>query len=501
MVSLIILASLMPSFILLIGAILILFMNDRINRKLLSSFIILLAFIMNTMLLGFYIGYGLIEREFYLNLTSGTFIISEIILLLGLIVNLFSKEEIVNIVNENLFDGIILIILLGMIGTTISSNLLVIVSWFILVIVLIGIIFYFGDYPKEFRLLKNYFLGVGISIILLFSASYLIYLEFGTLILTEIKLLEMSGINNVIISLLLLFGIGIPCGLFPFSIYHLKNYYHDSSYTNLFLFSIFSYVNIFVLIRVLNIFTFNLIFNGLFLMVISGIGLIISLIYVLTELFTSLDGDTFSIKKLFGFSISADFNMFLLFASFLVFLGPLEMTNSYMNILIFYLLMVISIKALIFYTFFPIMRETHDDNLKLLGQFQEKYKSFGNILLIAALILSLPLSILSFIAFPSIFSTEGIIEMSLYSLLSFLIIVLYIIYLSITLIFISITRVQIYFSDKPRYIERESVKNISANHYLPIIIIFIIIGLLNIMFLLGNNIFYLIFKSFLIIID
>ena len=501
MISIIVLASLTPVFILLIGSLLVTFMDDRINRKLLSTFIIFLALLMNSILLGFYMLLDLTERDFYLNLGTGTFLIIEFILLIGLIVTLFSKEEIVNIVNENLFDGFILILLIGMIGTIISSNILVIFSSFILVVALIGVIFYFGNYPKEFNLLKLYFIGIVISILLLSIASYLIFVEFGSLILTEIKILEISDTSNIFITVLLLLGIGIPCGLFPFSISHLKNYYQDSSYTNLLLFSLFSFVNVFLIIRVLNAFSFNLLTNGVIIMIISGIGLIISVVSILTELFTSLDGDTFSIKKIFGYSICSDFNMFLLLSSFMVFLTPVVLGQTYMNLLIFYFLILISVKILIFYTFFPIMLETYDDNLKLLGDFWTKYKIFGIILFISGFIISIPLSFISLNTLLTVFSIESIIGVSIFSMISFIIFIFYLVYLVITLIFISICFIQIYFSNKPRYIEREVIKVVNSNHYIPIIIIILMIGLLNIVFLLGNNIFYSIFKSFFLFIE
>ncbi len=336
MSSLIVLGSLAPLIVLIIGTILIFFLEDSAIRKYLTLTIVSAALIINTGLLIFFSLSDIIQRDFYLNLEKGTFLLIEIILLMGLIVSLFSREEVVNIANENYHDGLILTILLGLIGMVISSNIISIFSCFIVVMVLIGVIFYFGDYPKEFQLLRLFFLGIGLSTIMLFFASFLIYQEFGSLILTEIKIMSINDTSNVLISLFLFLGIGIPCGLFPFSIYHLKNYYQDSSYTNLFLFSIFSYISFFVILRFLNAFPFSLPLNGIIIMVISSIGLIISLVFVLTELFTSLDGDTFSIKKLFGFSLVSDFNMFVLFASFIVFFPSLGINPSaYFNVLIF----------------------------------------------------------------------------------------------------------------------------------------------------------------------
>ncbi len=502
MFSITILASLTPLFILLIGILLITFMKDRQNRKSLSTLIIILSLLINTVLLfGFYLPLNIIERELDLNLNTGTFIVIEIILLIGLIISLFSKDEFVAIANENLFDGLILLILLGLIGTFISSNILSIFSCFVLVITLIGVIFYFGNYPKEYKLLKLYFIGVGFSILLIFIASFIIYLEFNTLVLTEIILLEMSDLSSVTLSILLLLAIGIPCGLIPFSIYHLKNYYQDSSYTTLLLFSTFCFSNMFLIIRILNVFAFSLVFNGILIMIFSAIGLIISMIFILSELFTSLDGDTFSLKKLFGFSICADFNMFLLLSSYLVFLTPLQMAPNYFNQLIFYLFMIGSIKILIFYTFYPLMLETYDDNLKLLGELKNKYGHFSMVFFSSGFLITIPLFALSSFNLLSIFSISGIQSISSLSLIALITFIIYILYLIITFIFISVSYVQIYFSNKPRYIERDVVKKINKNHYIPIIIIFIIIFNLILLSLLGDNVYFNMFRSFFLYIN
>ncbi len=142
MVSIIILASLMPVLILIAGIPLVLLIKERINRKMFTLFILFFALFLNSLLLGLYYYLNLIQRDYNLNLNTGTFFIIEIIFLMGLIVILFSKEEFVKIINENLFDGIILLILLGMIGTILSSNILAIFSSFILIMILMGIIFF-----------------------------------------------------------------------------------------------------------------------------------------------------------------------------------------------------------------------------------------------------------------------------------------------------------------------------------------------------------------------
>ncbi len=487
-----------PIYILIVGFFLIYFLNDRAYRKSFASLILFLALIMNsTILFGFYIPYNIIIRDYSLNLTVGTYILIEMILLLSTISFLFAKYEIANIKNENMMDSLLFLLILSLIGMIISSNLLVILSCFFVVIITLGIVFYFGDHPKEFQLLRTYFLAAGLSTLLLFTASYLIYVEFDTLIITDIKLMEPSNFINVVITTLLFLGIGIPCGLFPFSIYHLKNYYRDSSYTSLFMFSIFNAVNIFLLMRILNAFSLLLPINGVIIMIISAIGLIISMVFVLRELLTSIDGATYSIKKIYGYSLCGDFNLFLLLASYLVIVTRLELNAFYLNFLIFFVFFTIAIKSLIFYSYYPVMLETFDDNLKLLGEFNKKYKKFGFALGSSGLLISLPMSIFTLYIFFSMADAEAILSDSLYSTVTMVVIGFYIIYLLIFLTEISVSYVEMYFSNKPRFVERESIKNITKYDYSPIIIIFVLIGILIALFLLGNELFYSLFKSFL----
>ncbi len=493
-----VLFSFTPIYILIIGFFLVYFLNDRTYRKSFSALILLLALVMNSIVLfGFYIPYNLIIRDYNLNLTVGTYILIEMILLLSMISFIFAKHEIVNIKNENMMDGLLFLLILSLIGTIISSNLLAIFSCFFVVIIIIGVVFYFGNYPKEFRLLKMYFLAAGLSTLLLFIASIAIYVEFNTLIITEIKLIEPSKLVNFFITTLILLGIGIPCGLFPFSIYHLKNYYQDSSYTSLSMFSTFISVNIFLILRILNAFSYLLQINGVIVMILSSIGLIISMIFVLRELIASIDGGTYSIKKLYGYSLCSDYNLFLLFASYLVIVIGLDLTALYLNFLIFFVFFTIAIKALIFSTYYPVMLETYDDNLKLLGEFNKKYKKFGLTLGSSGLLISLPMSIFTLYIFFSIAGSESILNNSLYSTISSLLIGFYLIYIIISLTGISVSYIEMYFSNKPRYVERESIKSITKYDYAPIIIIFVLIGILATVFLLGNDLFYSLFKSYL----
>ena len=379
MPSILLLASFTPIFIILIGVLLLLNLDERINRNLLSTFLLGIALLLNTMLLIFYMLLDLRERSFALNFEPGTFFIFEIIMLLGLFTLMFTKHEMMNVVNERQMNSIIFLILLSLIGTVLTSNILITITCFSLALFFIGAFFYFGEFTKDFELLQWYFIGVGISVILLFFGSFFMIVETGTLLLTEILFLDLSPVSNFFITSLFILGFGIPCGLFPFFIFHLKNYFQDSSYSSLILyFNLISLTPV-ILLRSLSPFSFNHPPNGIFLLFVSTISLIISLIYILTELFTSLDGDTFSIKKIYGFSLCADFNMTLLFISYLTILNPLNNSIVYLNNVLFFLFSLTTLKILLLFSFFPIMLETFDDNFKLLGNFHEKYQKFSYI--------------------------------------------------------------------------------------------------------------------------
>lgn len=240
-------------------------------------------------------------------------------------------------------------------------------------------------------------------------------------------------------------------------------------------------------------------------MMFSVFGLIISLVFVLTELFTSLDGNTYSLKKLFGFSLVADFNMLIFLSSYFSTLIKVDtMMINFYNSIIFMILVIFIVKMLYLYGFYPVMIKTQDDNLKLLGKFWEENKNFGSALIISGLILSAPFSLISLFSLLNIFSAEKITSVSIYSFMGFSIISVFVIYLAVILILISISFIQVYFSNEPRYLERdlkEGVEKTNNVHYLPILGFTAILIVLFILFVFVNLFYYNIFKSFLLIID
>ena len=67
-----------------------------------------IVLIFNTLNLVVFIAYGITSTEFNLSLNMGTLFLSEIIIGLGIITVYFSKDELRGIVNEHIFDMLII---------------------------------------------------------------------------------------------------------------------------------------------------------------------------------------------------------------------------------------------------------------------------------------------------------------------------------------------------------------------------------------------------------
>jgi formate hydrogenlyase subunit 3/multisubunit Na+/H+ antiporter MnhD subunit len=478
-------------------AILNLVINKRKIRKLVIFYTLLLNLGLNSILFIFNIS-SLFKSTSIFSLSNGAFIIIELIYLLGLFLSIFSRSESKEYPSEKIVDCFILIIISSLIGLVISINLISFISCFLIAILSIGIIFFLADYKKEFNLLKLYFIGCIFTIACLVLLIIIIFLETNTLLLYELNNVEFSSITNTLLSLIFIIGIGIPFGMFPFFIYHLRDYFQNTSYTYLFLYSLVNYITTFSTLKIFQIFTFTLVFNGFLLFFLSSLSLLISLFYIITELFTSLDGNSYSLKKLFGYSVVSDFNIFILFSSFISLINSGDI-SFYVESLVFFLLIIMSNKFLIYYTFFPLMLETYDDNLKLFGNFRTKYKIFGRFLFVSGIILVFPLSFNGSFNILYLYNLDEVMINSLLKLMATLAFSLFIIYLSINLIFISIIYIQIYYSQNPEYQEREDLEGIRTFYLFPIPVLLALISTFIILFYFGNNIIFEWFKDFLLL--
>ncbi len=397
--------------------------------------------------------------------------------------------------NKGLYDFLVLIVIFGLIGIVLTTNVMSIILWFLFLYLIFGVIFFIDNFKKELELLKLYFIVLIISAICLIGATILIYLATGSLELGVIKGSQISEELSNFISIALYLGIGLLCGLVPFSIFHLKNFFQDNSYANLLLFSIFIYIIPFIVIKILSVLSPASLIISFTLMTLLILGIILSMVYIITELFTHIDGNTYSIKKIFGYSVVLDFNMVLLFFVFSNLLTT-SINEVFLNSIIYFLLIIFSVKLLIFYTLYPVIINTYEDNMKLLGGFKKEYRKFGTVILVSGLIIIFLLGFLFLNkALPILFNYE-VVSNSLYSLTASIVLTVYILFLIVILIFISTTFNYLYNQNEAQYLQRDNAKKMRSIDFMPIIVLFAIIIWLSLSYIFVDNFFYDLFKDF-----
>jgi len=293
-------------------------------------------------------------------------------------------------------------------------------------------------------------------------AALILYIDTGTFELSSLGNIALSEIARNLLSILIILGLGVPCGLFPFYVFHLKKYFQESDYFHFVILMTFNYISTIIIMRLLNSIMNSNSISLFIILIISGIGVVIAIYYIILELYTSHDGFTYSIKKLLGYSLICDSNLILLlFANFYLFPEPIR--NNLLNLLIFLYTSLIIIKLLLSYSFIVTANKSNEDNFRLLGNFWKENKIFGLLLFLSGLVLIFPVI---FTFFYSLFLYyELIISLlnSLVILISTITIILLIISLLIYLLFISHIFIQVYISTNVSYLERESSVKINKN--------------------------------------
>lgn len=390
------------------------------------------------------------------------YFLMSIIFLFQVIFSIFIKYTSKDFPNSFLFDTFSFLIFLGLLGIISSINFLTLISFFILIIIMMGMIFYFGEFRREFNLLKNYFISCGISIISLMFAALILYIDTGTFELNSLGNIALSEIARNLLSILIILGLGVPCGLFPFYIFHLKKYFQESDYFHFVILMTFNYISTIIIMRLLNSIMNSNSISLFIILITSGIGVIIAIYYIILELYTSHDGFTYSIKKLIGYSLICDSNLILLlFANFYLFPEPIR--NNLLNLLIFLYTSLIIIKLLLSYSFIVTANKSNEDNFRLLGNFWKENKIFGLLLFLSGLVLIFPVIFTFFYSLFLYYELIFSLLNSLVILISTITISLLIISLLIYLLFISHIFIQVYISTNVSYLERESSVKINKN--------------------------------------
>ncbi len=428
--------------IILVSGISIFFINEQKKRKKIIFWIISSSLIINTFSLFIALFMNLQFHEFYLIIDGNVLLIIEFILLGGMFYAILSKNNDKKSINMPIHDGISLLILAGIIGIVSSSHLLILISWFAFVLILLGVNLFYGEITIDFKNCIPYFLSIGISLVALSIFSIIIFLDTGTIYIIDIISIGVSSELNFICIILIIIGFGIPCGIFPFGVFHLKKVFQDGSYHNLLFYFMINYSIIFSLFRSFQFFEFLPLGYGLIVTIISILGIITFFYILLKELFFSLEEQSFSLKSIMGYSITGDFNNILMLLSISL-LRPGNIRETYLDGLFLIFSLFILIKMLILFALHPIILTYEDDPIR-----KEKDRIYSRLLqyllYLTGAIIAFPLSFYSFWILNEVSNVPEVQSNSAFTFLIVFIIVLHLLYNMISLITISTINLESY---------------------------------------------------------
>jgi hypothetical protein len=413
-----------------------------------------------------------------------------IIFLFQYIFSIFIKISSEEYPNAYLFDTFSLLIFLSLIGMVTSINFLTLISFFFLSSMLVGTIFYFGEFRKEFSLLKPYFLTCFLSVIILILTAFIFYFDTGTIQIYKVGAIILSDIASAIVPILLIIGMGIACGFFPFYIFHLKRYFQETDFFHLVIYMGFNFITLVSIMRILRtiiVINFIIIFICL---IFSGTGVVIATYYIILELYTSQDGFTYSPKKIIGYNIISDSNL-VLFLFMIFSLFPESYSGEMINLLGFLYVNLIIIKLLLSYSFLQVANVSYEDNIRFLGNFWKSNKTFGALLFLSGVLLIFPVSFFFILSILFYFETAFSLINSLISLVCIIGIILFIVSVLIDLLYTSHFFIQVYISKNSSYLEKESPKKLKYK-------IVNLIAIILIIFLVGNTLVYVLFPNWYI---
>jgi len=419
--------------VIIVCGISICFIKQQQVRKKIIFWIIFSSLIINTFSLFSALLMNLQFHEFYLIIDGNILLIVEFILLGGMYYAIIAKNK--KPINNPIYDGISLLILAGIMGIVSSSHLLILISWLAFVLILLGVNLFYGELAIDFKNYIPYFLSIGISLVSLYVFSIIIFLDTGTINIIEIINIGPSSELNLIYIPLIIIGFGIPCGIFPFGIFHLKKVFQDGSYYNLLFYFMINYSITFSLFRSFQFFESLSLGYGLIITVISILGIIIFFYNILKELFFSFEEQSFSLKKIMGYSITGDFSNFLMLFSISLII-PSYVKQTYLSGLFLIFSLFILVKIVILFALHPIILIYEDDvNIQEKGRIYSKLLRY--LLYITGVIIAFPLSFYSFWILNEVLNIPGLHSYSTFIFLIVVVIVLHLIYYIISLITIA----------------------------------------------------------------
>lgn len=471
--------------VILISGLPIIYIKDQILRKKIILWLIFISLIFNTFSLIVALFMNIQINEFYLIINSNVLFIVESILISGIIYAISNRnndEE--KSFNNQIYDGINQLILAGIIGFVSSSNLLMLISWFVFILILLGVNLFYGETPIDFKNMIPYFLTCGISLVVLYLFAIIIFLDIGTINTVEIVSIGISDELNFIYTILVIIGFGLPCGFFPIGIYHLKKLFQDGSYFSLLFYLMINYSILFNLFRSFQFFELLPLALGSWVSVISILGLILFSYIILKQLFYSLEEKTFSLKKIVSYSIGGDFNNFLMLFSISL-LVPDNIKGIYLNGVFLVFSLFILVKLLIFINLSPMILAQEDD--QMVTEKGIRYPRFLRYLLyFAGAKFAFPLSFYTSWVLIVVLNSFEVQSNSGFIFLISLIIILHLLYNMISLLTISTINLEIH-NYEILFVNKNELEscNISFESKIVIIFIYTLCILINILFFLN----------------
>jgi formate hydrogenlyase subunit 3/multisubunit Na+/H+ antiporter MnhD subunit len=486
--NLIILVSLLPFSVLFIGGIYTLSIGDNKKKFEMTLLFCILSLIINSLLL--FIPDFFVSKE-SIRVTRGDVVFNEFILVIASVFAVSSKLNLKASKNIEYFPLVYCMIIASFIGMNLTDNLLIIIFFFIMSVIFIAQLFYFGDYEKDFFQLKK-FLGIAVfSFSCLVIGAIVIFFSQGTFNLSGLSSLRENDLDATSIFVIILFilGFGAIAGMAPFGVAHLNDYFEESNPLSLKVFSV-------IFVPVLGISIFRLISGftdsnqtiGIILFLLGGPGLTVNFIWIIMESFGKFKRQSYSLKKIIGYLACADFNMILILIAARIYSQDELKLVTYTSAILFALASSIA-KAMILESLNPIFDDPANEilDLKLLGDYFKIYPRMFYFFSIGVFLMLFPLfpgNIFLSTSLEYLFSSDAISPINQAMLtLSFIFVISYLIVFGIA---ISIIGSEIFFG-KPKYRELSGYQRLDKAYYTsPYLLILIFIVIIVFRYLLGD---------------
>ncbi len=457
------------------------------TKSLLAFFSLLLAFIFVIILLYFPIDGPVINNSsnqqnilFYLLVSRSYFSywIQCIVLGISIVIYFRFHQMLHQIHSKEFFIGFYLIFTGSLMGLFLSENLLVISSFFILASISLEFLFYFDSIEKKISKISIFLIAIFSAVIIL--TNFITQIIFNSLDLNILiqEIGSSSAFTQIIIFLGYFLGFGGMCLVIPLSNLILKNVFMKSSAIHQYLMSsVFVPIVGLIILKISLLFSFDNHTIAHFLFIMGSIGLSLTSIQLIIEIFGLNRISNQSIKNIIGLISAVEFNIFLMLGG----LNRLPIINNpaifQRSIAIFFLLSVFT-KSILIEIFQPKIGEGEDSKTE--WNFENLRGKFHHNIFFVIVMLFIPL----FYAFPGFLGFDfflGIFNSinfelpfsSLYFAEFWVIVILIIYFECILMILVSNVILKIYFQ-KPIQSKAETQqkkKNKKISFVAPVILI------------------------------